>query len=260
MLIITYNPININHRSIIMHFIDSHLHLQEYKAKNTPQFLRQLTSCGLIKLICPSITEKDWNATLNFAQTYPQQVVPALGLHPWYLADAHSGWEERLAKLLQDNPHAIIGECGLDKLKNTLPILQKKTFAAHINLASQLQRPLLVHSVKSQDWLEDFWSSLSKVKFVLHSFGGSVEFMQRIVSFGGYISFAPSIRKRQNFKTLAQFVPLVHLLVESDGPFQGEPFDIPELLKEISSIKGISEEELSQQILQNTMEFINVRR
>ena len=79
------------------------------------------------------------------------------------------------------------------------------------------------------------------------------------MSFGAYISFCPKTQIRKNFKELAQAVPLQKLLLESDGPYQGNPADIPELARDIAEQKGIGAEELAAAIYKNSQEFIDVR-
>ena len=220
-----------------MQFIDSHIHLQDYKLKDTPHFVSKLKRLGVEALICPSIGEKDWDIVLNFAMEKSLLIVPALGIHPWYLNNASEQWKEKLEHKLQNNPHALIGECGLDRLKNQNYLQQKSFFSTHIDLSVELSRPLLIHAVKSDMWLEEFWKKLKQTKFVFHSFSGSLDLMQKVISIGGYISFAPSVYKRSNCYTLLKNVPLEKLLVESDGPYQGSSSDIPKLINSIAEIK-----------------------
>lgn len=237
-----------------MQFIDTHIHLQDYKSKNAPQ----IPDAAVVKFVCVSAWEADWESVGKLAQAFPQAVVPAFGLHPWYLAEALPGWEERLRARLQAFPRALIGECGLDRLKNPAAEPQQQAFAAHIRLAAELKRPLLVHAVKAQDWLENFWPQLQGVRFVLHSFGGSAEFMRRALHFGAYISFAPPVCSRKNFAELASSVPADKLLLESDGPYQGQPAEILALLLQLAACRGEPAEQLAARIYQNSQEFINV--
>ena len=242
-----------------MQFIDTHIHLQDYKSNNAPQFLAEINKQGIEAVVCAATKEGDWQAVCELAAEFPGRVVPALGLHPWYLQDCSKDWRKNLQKLLEQNPEALIGECGLDLLKEVSPNLQKEIFTEHIRLAKEYKRPLLVHALKAQDWLEEFWPILKEVNFVLHSFSGSVEFLRRALSFGGYISFCPKTRTRKNFKELAQAIPLQKLLLESDGPYQGNPADIPELAKEVAECKNMALKDLAAEVYKNSREFIDVR-
>ena len=242
-----------------MQFIDTHIHLQDYKSNNAPQFLSEINRQGVEEVVCAATKEGDWQAVCELAEEFPGRVVPALGLHPWYLQDCSKDWHKNLQELLEQNPQALVGECGLDRLKDVPSELQKEIFAEHIRLAKEYNRPLLVHAVKVQDWLEAFWPILKEVKFVLHSFSGSVELLRRALSFGAYISFCPKTRIRKNFKELAQAVPLQKLLFESDGPYQGNPTDIPALAKDVAECKNMELKELAAEVYKNSREFIDVR-
>ena len=241
-----------------MQFIDTHLHLQDYKSKDAPQILDAAATAGVREFVCPAVREADWIEVSRLAAAFPLRIVPAFGLHPWYAGEALPGWEQRLRHCLKEHPQALIGECGLDRLKNPKQQPQQEIFAGHIRIAAELNRPLLIHAVKAQDWLESFWPQLQKVRFVLHSFGGSVEFLWRAVHFGAYISFAPTVRRRSNYAELAAAVPAERLLLESDGPYQGTPSDIAMMAEEIAAFRGEAEADLAARVYLNSREFINV--
>lgn len=241
-----------------MQFIDSHIHLQDYKLNNAPQFVADMKQKGFIGAICPSTSEADWKKVLHLAKQYPDFVIPALGVHPWYISSAEAKWPDKLKNVLQLNSDCLIGECGLDKLKNSELEPQKTVFATHVELARELSRPIIIHTVKADEWLHDFWDRLKNIKFVIHSFSGSIELLKQTLKKGGYISFSPAIVRKNNFAELAKYVPMASLMLESDGPYQGEPENIFKLADKIAKYKNIKIEELAQQVLKNTQEFINV--
>ena len=49
-----------------MKFIDSHIHLQDYKSNNAPQFVADMKQKGFIQAICPATSDKDWKNVLLF--------------------------------------------------------------------------------------------------------------------------------------------------------------------------------------------------
>ncbi len=240
-----------------MQFIDSHIHLQDYKANNAPHFIANMRNMGVRALICPSVCENDWDKVLDISKNSSLLIIPALGLHPWYLEKRQYGWEERLNQKLNENPLALIGECGFDRVKNPNYSQQKDIFATHVCLACKFNRSLILHAVKANMWLDDFWKELKQINFVFHSFGGSLELMKKTLQSGGYISFSPTICKRSNFSDLIKYIPADRLLVESDGPYQGNPQDIPSLVNLIAQIKLQDVELINQQIVQNFRRFTN---
>ena len=82
-----------------MQFTDSHLHLQDYKAKDAQQIIADLRAAGFAKVVCASTSPADWEQTAAFAAAAPDLVVPAFGLHPWYIAAAPADWPQQLAAM-----------------------------------------------------------------------------------------------------------------------------------------------------------------
>ena len=240
-----------------MQFIDTHIHLQDYKTRSAPQVLAAAAAAGVRRVVCAAIREADWADVAALHEQNADTVIPAFGLHPWYLDDCRPGWETRLAQMLEKYPRALVGEAGLDRLKNPQPLPQKEIFAAQADLARQYGRPLLIHAVKAQEWLEDLWDRLPP-KFVFHSFNGKKELLQKIVKTGGYVSLAPSISGRPGKEDMIAVVPAGRLLLETDGPYQGEPEQLPGLLQYVAGIRKSEAAELAATVYQNSEEFINV--
>lgn len=247
-----------------MHFIDTHLHLQAYKSKTAPQILAEAAAAGVEKVVCAAITENDWSYIEALCLDYPQTIIPAFGLHPWYLRQALPGWEERLAAVLRRYPQALIGETGLDRLRDPGADPQNRAFEVHVRLSRELGRPLLIHAVKAQDWLEKWWKLLPP-GFVFHSYNGRREMLSKIIAAGGYVSFSFSILRVAHGAETAAAVPADRLLLETDGPFQspdrGEVFParLPELAAAVAALRNEKTEELATRLYQNSLRFINVR-
>ena len=245
-----------------MQFIDTHIHLQDYKQNCATDILSAMSDCGCKKLINVSAVEADWGKIKTLAEKYPERIVPAYGLHPWYIEAQKENWQTRLEMLLRQNPQALVGECGLDKLKAPEKAVQVAAFIEQANLAKQYHRPLIVHMVKSFGWLEEIWSSLPQ-KFVLHSFNGEKEQAGQVVKRGGYISFSASIMKNKNAAEIIRALPEDKILVETDGPYQAlekhQESDIsflPRLINFLAEQKQEKAENLAAKIYQNSLEFI----
>ncbi len=245
-----------------MQFIDTHIHLQDYKQKCATDIIEEMSEFGVQKLLCVSATEEDWKKVAILAQTNPQKVIPAFGLHPWYLEKRSANWLSILEDMLQQFPNALVGECGLDKLKNPEIEPQREVFIKHMELAQKFRRPLLIHAVKSFVWLDELWDKMPQ-KFVLHSFGGSAEQAKIALKYGAYFSFSGSLLKSKKTLSALDVIPNDKILLETDGPYQALVKEkesgieeLPQILKAIAEEKKENMEKLGEQIYQNSLEFI----
>mmetsp|Transcript_37876 Transcript_37876/g.113206 ORF Transcript_37876/g.113206 Transcript_37876/m.113206 type:complete len:229 (-) Transcript_37876:93-779(-) len=101
---------------------------------------------------------------------------------------------------LEDAPWAIVGECGLDRnslFRSFFDCHQVPVFIQHLRLATELHRPISIHSVKADGMLVDTLKREVESgrglppTLCLHSFSGSLETLKRIIAI---VEPAPSRR------------------------------------------------------------------
>ena len=247
-----------------MNFIDTHVHLQAYNSNYTPELLAMAEKAGIKKMICAGINLADWDAITALKKQYEGKIIVAYGLHPWEAKNAESGWLNKLEAKLQEDKTALVGECGLDGIKDKEEEPQNSVFAAQIELAQKYGRALLVHSVHCGKWLEKHWTTLAKTRFVLHSYNGKQEIMKQAIKIGGYISFSLSILRNKDAAELLKQIPQDRLLIETDSPWQGlekgqenTPLNLPFLASELAKLTGEKLEDFAARVYKNSEEFIN---
>ena len=236
-----------------MQFTDSHIHLQEYKTKDAQQIINDLQKLGFYKVVCASTSPKDWDEVSSIVKLAPKMIIPAFGMHPWYIDDCKN-FSSLLTQKLKEFSYSWIGECGLDNLKAKNKADQETVFTVQINKAKEFNRPLNIHMLKAEEQMIKYLPAMPK-KFMFHSFSGSKEFLFLAIKRGAYISLSKSNLKRKNHLDLIKNIPLNRLLLESDGPFLSSYEEIPYLAQTISSIININYEDLVLQINQNFEEF-----
>jgi TatD DNase family protein len=117
-----------------------------------------------------------------------------------------------------------VGETGLDYFR-TGPdgvAAQKRSFAAHIELARRLGKTLVIHDRDAHD---DVVAMLDEhgapERTVLHCFSGDADFARACLDRGAYLSFAGTVtfKNATALRHALQIAPLDRILVETDAPF-----------------------------------------
>ena len=103
-----------------------------------------LKSCGnLLQIV-----------NLNLDQPCPEQGYYSYGIHPWALDNTNFQVEEAfllLEERLQSPNVLALGEAGLDKIHKESFEQQITVFERQIELSEALQKPMILHDVKSHN-------------------------------------------------------------------------------------------------------------
>ena len=211
---------------------DAHNHLQDERLwKALDQIVADLPTVGLERCVVNGTSEKDWPHLEALAKRH-RWIIPAFGLHPWFLKERSANWLDTLRRCLDANPGACIGEIGLDRWIQDYDIAdQEKVFTAQLQLAAERNLAASIHCLKAWGHLEDVLKTNPRPVrgFLLHSYGGSAEMIPPFVKLGAYFSISGyfahdrKAAQREVFKK----IPLDRLLVETDAPDMLPP---PELI------------------------------
>ena len=224
-----------------MELIDTHCHLdfEPLSGVSNPECL-QLT-LGLAQaesvstIVVPAVSASRWDAVLEVCRAPgPVARIPALGLHPCFLAEHAETDLIQLESYLTQTPEVkAIGECGMDLfIDDPQPERQIHFLAAQIELAKQFDLPLLLHGRRAVDQLIKLLrQQRPQAGGVLHAFSGSEQQAKQLWDLGFLIGLGGSItyERAQRLRRVAQSVPLESILLETDAPdmpmngFQGEP-------------------------------------
>lgn len=209
-------------KKAMLHWIDTHNHLQDPRLGDPGPVIAAMKGSGVTRCIVNATRESDWQALESLAADEPDFILPAFGIHPWHAHTASPGWQKRLAGLLEEHPQASVGECGLDSwISEPALEIQRPIFADQLRLAREMDRPVTIHCLKA--WgalLEAFKESPSPPRFLMHSFGGSIETARRLIPLGAYFSFSGYFLHPRKSAVLEVFrqLPPDRILLETDAP------------------------------------------
>ncbi|MCU0748106.1 MAG: TatD family hydrolase [Akkermansiaceae bacterium] len=201
---------------------DAHNHLQDPRLGDPAPLIAAMKAAGIVKCVCNATCEDDWAAVENLALAHPDFIIPAFGIHPWKAHTARDGWQGRLEKLLEKHPHAVIGECGLDQWVDSPPLsTQLPVFLHQLRIARETGRPPTIHCLKAWGALMDaFDEETPPDRFLMHSYGGSIEFARQLIPLGACFSFSGYFLHPKKAKVLDVFrqLPMDRILLETDAP------------------------------------------
>lgn len=124
----------------------------------------------------------------------PHQTWFSLGIHPWYLPESVDLAMEKLREECQ-NPFCLaMGEAGLDRLCGSPWPAQQQAFRIQVRLATELGKPLIIHSVRAG---EDVINTLQEESFtgtaLVHGFNQKASHGKRYLEAGLLLSFGSAL-------------------------------------------------------------------
>ena len=255
-----------------MRLFDSHCHLQDARlAPGLDEVMERGAAAGVDRLLCCGSAEEDWPAVFALSAQYPQ-VLPAFGLHPWYVRERGPDWLKALEGFLQMVSSAV-GEIGLDHaIDPRNDAEQEEVFLAQIELSRKLERPVSIHCRRAYGRLMELLPQLAGHPrgFAIHSFSGSTELIDSFARAGAWFSFSGSITRPSNDRgrEAARHVPADRLLVESDAPDiaptlpdgsqpeLSEPEHLPLVVKALAEARRTSADEIAALTWENACRLL----
>ncbi|OGG85638.1 hypothetical protein A2392_02630 [Candidatus Kaiserbacteria bacterium RIFOXYB1_FULL_46_14] len=187
--------------------------------------------------------------------------------------------------LAKNKKVVAIGECGLDYYrleKDTKPV-QEKAFIEQIELANELDLPLMIHtrdakgnsaSAKADagvgnvyDDTYEILKSHAKVRGNIHFYAGSYEQAKRFLDIGFSVSFTGVITFAKDYEEVVRNVPLDMIHGETDCPYVApvpyrgqrcEPWMVKEVYKKIAEIRREDEEKVREQLVMNAKNLYHI--
>jgi len=203
---------------------DAHLHLQEPELDSVREEMSEIwTRLGLVRAVCNGTRETDWPGVAEAAER-DDRVLPAYGLHPWYLSERSPDWLENLEHRVRGGK-AVIGEVGIDHgVENRDDAVQEEIFIRQLDLGYTLDLPVTIHCVRAWGRLNDLLRAnrhrIPGRGFLLHAYGGSAEMVRGFADLGARFSFSAraGTEGAANLRRALKAVPADRLLIETDAP------------------------------------------
>lgn len=205
--------------------IDTHTHLYLDEFKDCEQeVVERALAAGVDRMVFPNVDLSTIEPMKRLQSKYPGHISMAMGLHP---TEVKEDWAEVLGKIKAEldssSRYVAIGEVGMDLYwDKTFRREQREVLYRQMTWASDRNLPVILHVRDGLDDTLDVIDSLDKKpKAVFHSFGGTVEDVEKIRRRGdfyfginGIVTF-----KNSKLRDVLPTIGLERILLETDAPY-----------------------------------------
>ena len=174
------------------------------------------------------------------------------GIHPWQLKEDFSLQLNQLTKLATFKNIIAIGECGLDRIKGPAIEIQIEALRAQIELANRINKPMILHLVKSYSDIIAF-AHLMKTPWIVHGFKGNGLEAENLLKKGARLSFGPRLLTDETMQALFTSIPLENIYLETDT----KPVLIDEMYQKAALLRNLEIDDLKTSIWLNFVRDFN---
>ena len=212
-----------------MEFFDSHSHYNDEKFdEDREEIIKDTYESGVTKFVCAGYNIESSLFSLELSKKY-DFIYSICGISPNDIPQSEEElWKDiaKITKIVKENKSkklVAIGEIGLDYYWNKEnKELQKEAFEKQIDLANELELPIVIHSRDaSVDIIEMIRNHKVNKAGIFHCCQPNQEMVRQALELGYYISFAGPItfKNSRNAPDVIKMVPLDRILIETDSPY-----------------------------------------
>jgi TatD DNase family protein len=201
--------------------IDSHTHL-DHTPGDDAEIVRTARDAGVERILTIGMDSESCRTAIAAAERFDGTVFATVGRHPNSATGFDDAAAAEIAELATHPKVVAIGETGLDYFHDRTPRAdQERAFAAQIEIARDVGKPLVIHTREADD---DTIAILSRdaagCTVVLHCFSMPRR-LDECLDRGWHVSYAGNVTypKSQALAATAMRVPLDRMLVETDAPW-----------------------------------------
>ena len=231
-------------------------------------------AAGVGQIIVTGTTIEDSRRALDLSLR-KEFLFATAGVHPHHARDCDAETIPSLRRIAQDPRVVAIGECGLDFNRNYSPHPdQEKWFAAQVELALSIQKPLFLHSRDAHPRFSEILKTLKVENAVAHCFTGGRAELRSYLDLGLYIGITGWIcdeRRGRHLLELVGEIPPDRLLLETDAPYltprdlhpqpkarRNEPAFLPHIVRAVARALSRPVEEVAIETTRNARAFFGL--
>jgi len=252
-----------------MNLIDAHCHLTYEQFADIEAVIKRSIDAGVMGWITIGTDVEESSKAVELAGKFENMFATA-AIHPHHAKSADLQSIAQIKELAQNKKVIAIGETGLDfHYDFSTPQQQRDSFLRHLEIAAELNLPVVIHSREAFDetvkTLESNTEGVEKVVF--HCFSGSAEQAKIVLDKGWYISLTGVVtfKNAETTREVAKYVPIDRLMIETDAPYLSpepmrkqkvnEPALLVHTAKFTAELKGIELADFAEAVTATTKQF-----
>lgn len=249
---------------------DTHAHYDDDAFnEDRDELLKSLPELGIGKVVDVGASIASSHMAQALAQKY-EHVYCALGVHPEEIAgfmgaDSEENCRWLREQLINEPKCVALGEIGLDYYwDTTTPEDQKKWFEWQLELAREVNKPVIIHSREAAKDTADIMRDhkAGEIGGVVHCYSYSREMAREFLDMDFYFGIGGVLTYKNARKLVetVEYLPLEKIVLETDCPYlspvpnrgkRNSSLNIPYIVTVMSQIKGISEDEIIKATWEN---------
>lgn len=252
---------------------ETHAHYDDESFdEDRQELLESLAANNISHVINIGATLSSVKKTIELMAKYPF-VYGAIGIHPegvGELTEESFAWLKEQCSL---EKAVAVGEIGLDYYwKEPEREIQKHWFVRQLQLAKEVQLPVVIHS---RDAAKDTIDIMKQEKAeetggVVHCFSYTKETARIFLDMGFYMGIGGVItfKNAQKLKEALNYIPMDRVLLETDSPYlapvpyrgkRNTSLNLPYIMEEIAAIKGITKEAVEEITMENAKRLFHIQ-
>jgi TatD DNase family protein len=232
---------------------DSHAHLDACE-EDSVTLVERARDAGVTRVVTIGTGVDSCRAALAIAEEN-DGVYAALGIDPHQAGTPAAARLGELRALLEHPKAVAVGETGLDTVRRyATPEEQRRLLDAHLELASELALPVVIHNREADDETAEALAGFDGT-VVLHCFS-SPGLAQVAADRGYFVSFAGNVTypAATSLRDAAATIPADRILVETDSPYLApqpargsvnEPANVVHTVRVLADARGETFEQLA---------------
>ncbi len=203
--------------------IDAHAHLLD-KNLNGKEIAQNMQADGLAAIVNIGTNLADSKGGVLFAQNY-QNVYATVGIHPYDIENLPKDYINILKNLASSPKVVAIGEIGLDyhySITDQQKEQQKQVFKEQLQLAAQLNLPVVVHCRDAADDVLEILQNARKklsTNICMHCYSEGSKYAEKFAELGCYFSFTGNVTYKKTDISYFDKLDKQKIMVETDCPY-----------------------------------------